>query len=187
MTSDKTANQDFERIITLHRGQLLKALERMLSPAESEEVLQEASLRVWMILETLDIDAIKPYWYRVARNFALSRLRHEKVQRTTLPALVSGAEDANTFDADRVHESDESHSVLIEAINSMPPARRNVFVYRKIDGYSQKEIAQKMGISVNTVENHIANGMRQCRAYVLKKLAFEESASQPMRIRRRRQ
>ena len=40
----------------------------MLSPAESEKVLQEASLRVWMILDTLDINAIKPYWYRVARN-----------------------------------------------------------------------------------------------------------------------
>jgi hypothetical protein len=37
MTSDKTAKQEFERIITLHRGQLLRALERMLSPAESED------------------------------------------------------------------------------------------------------------------------------------------------------
>lgn len=186
MTSDKTAKQEFERIITLHRGQLLRALERMLSPAESEEVLQEASLRVWMILDTLDIDAIKPYWYRVARNFALSRLRHEKVQRTTLPALMSVTEDAGAFDADRAHEADESHSVLIDAINSMPPARRNVFVYRKIDGYSQKEIAEKMGISVNTVENHIANGMRQCRAHVLKRLVLDERAPRPIQMRRRR-
>ena len=113
MTSDKTAKQEFERIITLHRGQLLRALERMLSPAESEEVLQEASLRVWMILDTLDIDAIKPYWYRVARNFALSRLRHEKVQLTTLPALMSVTEDAGAFDADRAHEADESHESRI--------------------------------------------------------------------------
>lgn len=172
MTSDKTANQEFERIITLHRGQLLKALERMLSPAESEEVLQEASLRVWMILDTLDIDAIKPYWYRVARNFALSRLRHEKViQHFSHDLGTLTLDQQGHTDLTALFEKNETHEILIKAINRLPPVCRNVFLYRKIDGLSKQHIAEILGVSVHTIDNHLTHGMKLCRRFVAEMMA----------------
>lgn len=160
----------FERIVTEHQSALLVALTRMLPPSEAEEVLQEASLKVWSCLYSLDHDAIKPYWYRTARNLAISRLRHEKVHREASPLLQLVFYGASAEDSSELLEVQESQDLIIEAINALPPICRNVFVFRKIEGYSQKEIAETLGISVNTVENHIANGMRSCREFIRSKL-----------------
>jgi RNA polymerase sigma-70 factor (ECF subfamily) len=160
----------FERIVTEHQNALFVALKRMLPTAEAEEVLQEASLKVWLCLYSLDRDAIKPYWYRAARNLALSRLRHEKVHREASPLLQLVFDEASYEDSSKLLELQESQTLIVEAINALPPICRNVFVFRKIEGYSQKEIAETLGISVNTVENHIANGMRSCREFIRSKL-----------------
>jgi RNA polymerase sigma factor (sigma-70 family) len=160
----------FEQIVTEHQNALLAALKRMVPPSEAEEVLQEASLKVWSCLYSLDHEAIKPYWYRTARNIAISRLRHEKVHRDAWPLLQLVFDEASYEDSSVLLESQQSQALIVEAINALPPICRNVFVFRKIEGYSQKEIAETLGISVNTVENHIANGMRSCREFIRSKL-----------------
>ena len=45
-------------------------------------------------------------------------------------------------------------------IDSLPDKCRQAFVLRRIEGYSQREIAQRMQISENTVEKHICKGIR---------------------------
>jgi RNA polymerase sigma-70 factor (ECF subfamily) len=55
--------------------------------------------------------------------------------------------------------------MLIAAIQSLPERCRQVFTLRKIYGLSQKEIAQKLSISENTVEVQGAIGIRKCAEY----------------------
>lgn len=165
----------FEQVVVEHSGALLRALFRMLPPAEAEEVLQEASLKVWSCLHNIETEAQKPYWFRTARNIAISRLRHEKVHRDAIHLLEPIEHIRTVVDTAESHEKEESQALLSEAINQLPPVCRNVFVFRKIEGYSQKEIAAKLGVSVNTVENHISNGMRFCRQYVIERLRPQNS------------
>ena len=171
----KEMEQAFEQVVTENSGALLRALFKMLPPAEAEEVLQEASLKVWSCLYSVDIDAQKPYWFRTARNIAVSRLRHEKVHREAIHLLEPLEQIRSVADTAQSHETEESQALLLEAINQLPPACRNVFVFRKIEGYSQKEIAEKLGVSVNTVENHISNGMRFCRQFISRRLSVQSS------------
>lgn len=165
----------FEQVVTRHSGALLRALFKMLPPAEAEEVLQEASLKVWSCLYSVDLDAQKPYWFRTARNIAISRLRHEKVHRAAIHLLEPLEQIRSVTDTAESHETEESQALLLEAINELPPVCRNVFVFRKIEGYSQKEIAEKLGVSVNTVENHISNGMKFCRKFISRRLSMQSS------------
>jgi len=53
--------------------------------------------------------------------------------------------------------------LLLQAVNGLPPKCRDVFVLRMIDGLSQREIAERLGIAVSTVEKHLARGLQQCR------------------------
>ena len=62
---------------------------------------------------------------------------------------------------------EEDKRLLLNAINTMPPICRKVFVLRKIEGFSHSEIATQLHISKNTVENHITKGMKLCREYIL--------------------
>jgi RNA polymerase sigma-70 factor (ECF subfamily) len=52
------------------------------------------------------------------------------------------------------------------AIAALPPQCAKVFILRKMQGLSQKEIAVRLNISVRTVENHVAVGLSRCRAYM---------------------
>jgi RNA polymerase sigma-70 factor (ECF subfamily) len=157
----------FEQVISNHRGMLVAALLRMLPEAEVEEVVQEACLRVWQKLDDLENDAIKPFWFRVARNLAIDKLRHQKVHDEYLcQQLLTKHETLQVIDGDN-YQSFKMHEMLAVAVNSLPPVCRNVLVYRKIHGYSQTEIATMMGISVNTVENHLVRGMKSCREFFL--------------------
>jgi RNA polymerase sigma factor (sigma-70 family) len=131
MSDHRELELHFEQIVTEHQNALLAALKRMLPPSEAEEVLQEASLNVWSCLYSLDHEAIKPYWYRTARDIAISRLRHEKVHRDASPLLQLVFDEASYEDSSVLLESQQSQALIVEAINALPPICRNVFVFRK--------------------------------------------------------
>ena len=107
---------------------------------------------------------------RTARNLALdhrkrceSRLADsmEDLQED-LQELATGADD--TYD--RVAANQE-FGHFCEAVRQLPQQCRKAFVLRKVYGYSQKEIAVSLGISENTVEKHIAMGIKRCTGFMM--------------------
>jgi RNA polymerase sigma-70 factor (ECF subfamily) len=50
--------------------------------------------------------------------------------------------------------------LLQAALDELPPRCRQIVVMRKVEGLSQKEVANRMGVAVDTVENQVAKGMR---------------------------
>lgn len=52
--------------------------------------------------------------------------------------------------------------ILAQAIMSLPPRCREVMIMRKVYGWSQKEIAERLDISENTVEAQVRTGVRKC-------------------------
>ncbi|GAA5525496.1 hypothetical protein Maes01_02066 [Microbulbifer aestuariivivens] len=148
--------------------QLLASLCRMLEPAQAEEVLQEAYLKLFLALEEDRRLEPRPFLFRVARNLAISVLRHQKVVEQHGMAAQHHPQPAIQEDAveNRVSR-DEEQRALLAAINALPPKCRQVFVMRKIDGHSHEEIARILDISPKTVENHLAKGMRLCREHLV--------------------
>ena len=62
---------------------------------------------------------------------------------------------------------------LLKLIREMPDGYRTVFNMFAIEGFSHKEIANRLAISVSTVEKHAALGLRRCSEYMEKKLDGE--------------
>ena len=56
--------------------------------------------------------------------------------------------------------------VFWQAVATLPPQCQKVFVLKKMHGYSHKEIAKSLHISVSTVEKHVAAGLKRCRIYM---------------------
>ena len=177
ITADPLKKIQFEALIERYRGQLIVALGSMLDSSDLEEVVQEASLKVYLNLESIDADALKAYWFRTARNLAISRLRHQKVVRHFAPDIADALLDRQSrLDSERVYHDDWSRQVLVDAINRLPPVCRNVFIFRQIEGYSKKEIAETMNISIHTVDNHLTHGMKLCRRYLKETLGFSNNS-----------
>ena len=153
-----------------HEAALRRFLSRFLSRAQDiEDVSQEAFLKAFAAEATQPVLAPKAFLFRIAKNLALNE-RARFVNSRTGP-FDGGDEGAAAVPSDAPSAEDqtmarEKLALFCEAISALPPQCRQVFLLRKVQGYSQKEIARRTGVSVSTVEKHIALGLVRCSAYL---------------------
>jgi len=149
------------------RSGLARYLARICASRDDvQDVMQEAYLQVFCALRQSGPDGHTPaaLLYTTARNIAFSRHRHRKVVAAAAPAVTEG-EKLRREQAGIEQQVDRGQQMrrVLQAVNALPPKCRDVFVLRMIDGLSQREIAERLGIAVSTVEKHLARGLQQCR------------------------
>jgi RNA polymerase sigma-70 factor (ECF subfamily) len=147
----------------------LKAWLRSKFPALSdpENLVQESLTRVWQVHRATPVAAPKALLFTTARNLALDELRRRQViafdpvaEIDDLPVYAEGRNAADTAVMNQEIE------ILTKAIQSLPERCRQVLTLQKIYGLSQREIAAQLHISENTVETHLATGLRKCAVYL---------------------
>ena len=124
---------------------------------EAEEVVSDVFL---------EIQNVKAWLLTLVHNRSISCLRQrahvpdsvllEEVGANALPA------DLQTPDEQLV--SREEIARINRVINQFPPRCRQVFVLAKIEKLPYKEISRMLGISVKTIDNHVASALKQIRA-----------------------
>lgn len=166
-TSNQSSGIDrgrwFADEVHVHDGQL-KAYLRGSFPGVSDvdDVVQESYLRIWKTRATHPIECAKGFLFQVARRLAIDVLRRRESARTDSVADLAGlgvAESAPNA-ADSAARSEEL-LLLAKAFHSLPDRCRAVLVLRKLEGLSQREIAERLGITEGTVQVHIGRGLRQ--------------------------
>src|SRR5690242_13484001 len=134
-----------------------------------DDLAQEAFLRAFAAESHRTIEAPKAFLFMVARNLALNELARQS-SATTMPIgdfeSQQVLEDSNQAAVDDAVDGRERIRMLARAIAALPPQCARVFILRKMQGLSQKEIAARLNISVRTVENHVALGLVRCKAYM---------------------
>ena len=164
----KPSNKWFDELVNNTKGGLTRYVGRMVSsPEDVQDVVQEAYLKVFMALRTSNLDGHSPValLYRTARNLAISRLRHISVvsRSATVVAVVEELRSDRVTIEQAASASQEMDTVL-RVVNRLPPKCRDVFVLRWIHGLSQIRIGEQLGISVSTVEKHLAKGLKICKS-----------------------
>jgi RNA polymerase sigma-70 factor (ECF subfamily) len=135
-------------------------------PADVQDVVQEAYLQVYCALRETGPEGHTPaaLLYTAARNIAFSRHRHLKVVRAAAPVVSLGEQlRREQSGVEQQASKRQQLQMLLRAVSGLPPKCRDVFVLRMIEGMSQREIGERLGITVSTVEKHLARGLRQCR------------------------
>jgi RNA polymerase sigma-70 factor (ECF subfamily) len=99
----------------------------------------------------------------IARNLLIDSLRRQKVVTIEL----TGEWDSNAFADDAPGPEAEllardELKRLAEAIEGLPPQQRKVFVMRKVQDLNIPTIADRLGLSVSTVEKHLVRALRAC-------------------------
>lgn len=158
----------FAREVHAHEGRL-KAYLRGVFPGvrDVDDLVQESFLRVWRRQARQPIASVRTFLFKVARHLALNTLRHERaspflaVTETAVSRVVEDrpgpAEQACT---------DEELALLFAAIDALPARCREVYILRKLRGLSQKQIAEQLGISEQTVETQIVRANHRCEAFL---------------------
>jgi len=145
-----------------HEGDLRRWL-RARTPAgmDVDDVLQETYAKL-ATLETVDhIAAPKAYIYQTALSIILQEGRRSRAKRIDSDVEIEALEAAAPEPLpDQQVEARQELARVFEAIEGLPDKCREVFVLRKVEGLSQREIAEKLNLSESTVEKHIGRGIR---------------------------
>lgn len=130
----------------------------------AEELVQDVFFKLWRKREELsEIESLRTYLYRAARNTALNWLRRQKLERRWLEEHAGEGEPATTHAADDDAEGQEVAVAVQEAIHRLPPRCREVFLLSRDGGLTYAEIARTLGISVKTVETQMGRALKSLR------------------------
>ena len=133
---------------------------------ELDDVAQQVWTTVWHQLDRLrDVRCWRSWLYRLARNAALDAGRDQARRREVCGNGIAMPETAyaDAGPAARVVAGEQA-GVVMQAIRDLPPLYREPFVLRHVQGWSYAQIAEVMGLPVDTVETRLVRARRRLRA-----------------------
>ena len=157
-----TPDEKVEILFRKYYAGLCKSLYKILRDATlAEDIVQEVFLKVWEVRETLKMeDAIQSYLYRSCYNAALNFLKQQKknTDLDNLEATITGSDSA-----ERHLNFQETEAEIQKAIDALPPKTKVVFSLSRFEELSYKEIAERLDISVKSVEKHMGIALQRLR------------------------
>ncbi|MDD2306888.1 MAG: RNA polymerase sigma-70 factor [Prolixibacteraceae bacterium] len=129
----------------------------------AEEVTQLVFLKVWEKREQIKEHlSFKSFLFSVAYHETISWLRKEKSEKMRIGEFVrmSGFQTSET---ENTVEFRNIESLANGLIQEMPEKRKEIFRLSREQGFSNKEIAEKLGISIKTVENQMTSALKYLR------------------------
>ena len=128
---------------------------RIHNAAEAEDLTQEVLLRVAQKGATIDATRPDAYVFQIAANLLRDRGRRLKVRNAYQAGLGADAPWVEERDPDRVLQAKQSLATVLEGLRQLPERTRTIFVLFRLENMKQREIADMLGLSVRTVEQHV--------------------------------
>jgi RNA polymerase sigma-70 factor (family 1) len=130
---------------------------------EAKGIVQEVFLQVWHHRHDLNPDkSFGGYIFKIARNIIYNQLK-KNIQKEYYREFLKGSWNEGSNDTEKTINNHELTEVLNEAIETLPPKRKEIFLMNRSNGLTMKEIADKLNISVNTVDSQIQRSLKYLR------------------------
>ncbi|MBC8005911.1 MAG: RNA polymerase sigma-70 factor [Verrucomicrobia bacterium] len=129
----------------------------------AEDITQLVFLKVWekraLIKEHL---SFKSFLFSVAYNETISFLRKEKSEKRRINEYVHYSISL-TNETEQFVEFKNIEGLANQVIDQMPEKRKEIFKLSRDQGYTNKEISEKLNISIKTVENQMTSALNSLR------------------------
>ena len=151
--------------------------------ADVDDFIQEAYCRLARVGSVLAVRSPRAYFFTTVKNLIRERVRRERIVRIEAAEieLLSIADDEPS--QERQISAREELATVKRLIEELPEPCRTIFRLRKIQAFSQKETAARIGLTEHQVEKHTAAGLR----VILRKMMApspDGMATSPRRIGR---
>ncbi|HET6994242.1 MAG TPA: RNA polymerase sigma-70 factor, partial [Chitinophagaceae bacterium] len=131
--------------------------------AEAEEMVQQVFFKLWERSEHLSFSgSLAAYLYRAVHNESLNFLKHQKVKASHQLHVAYSMKNKSEQAQPKIIRK-ELETKFREALNELPEQCRTVFQLSRFEDMKYKEIADKLEISVKTVENHMGKALKILR------------------------
>lgn len=138
-------------------------LRRTASEEDAKDLLQTTFLKLWQYRHTLNSAySLDQQLFHIARTVLIDYIRKANTQKANSISIEMAGEQVNA----QSYQSMEfdTRRRMQQILNEMPQLRKTVFELHKLEGYSYKEIAAKLGITEKAVDNHLAKALKKLRS-----------------------
>jgi RNA polymerase sigma-70 factor, ECF subfamily len=144
----------------------------------AEDAVQETFVRVWKRRAEWELQgSVRTLLFRITRNLALDeKKRHERRDSWSRP---ENHEPHRVDTPLELLERTELEDAFDRAVAALPERRREIFLHARLDGLSNGEIAEVMGIASQTVANQLSSAVAALRAALLPYPAKSSESSTP--------
>ncbi|MGF6396103.1 sigma-70 family RNA polymerase sigma factor [Pseudomonas plecoglossicida] len=135
--------------------------QRLGCSSDAADLVQDTFVRVIKARQALDIRQPRQYLSTVAKGLMIDLFRRRALEQSYLEALAALPVE--------VYPSQETRAIVLETLmeidrmlDSLGDKVRQTFILSQFEGLSYPKIAERLGISLRTVNNHMAKAMEQC-------------------------
>lgn len=135
---------------------------------DSEDIVQELFINVWNKgKDELPENEFVPYMNMAVRNSCISFLRGKQDGTLSIDEHMN----ETSLVASEEHDENRPHpeEVLEDALSSLPPKCKEIFMMAKLRNMKYREIAHELNLSEKTIENQMTKAIRLLREYVSQK------------------
>lgn len=133
------------------------------SNEESENIIQDVFLNLWENRQKVDKDSsVKYYVFTIVHNSAISLIR-KKARTTQFIEYLKLHQNLNQEPVNVEYEYNELKDRLDLIVNHLPLRQKEVYILHNVEGLKYQEIAKRLNISENTIENHMSRALRTIR------------------------
>lgn len=165
MPEEPTGQRDFADLYRATLAPLRRYLTRLLgNPSEAQDVAHDAYMRVYPVMQERPAKYPAALLYTAARRLAINRLRRRSISPVTREPFVPELSASQAPGVEQQVMARQELDLLEQAIADLPEGCRAVLLLRKIEMLSHREISERLGIAVSTVEKQHARALRLLRA-----------------------
>lgn len=136
---------------------------------DAEEVAQEAFVAAWKGMPAFRGESKFSSWlYQLTTNAAIDFLRREKRHRATTP-IEDEVDLAAPGTPQQAAEAAEVRQTLQQALDTLTPEHREIFLLRQMRQLSYEEIGRLLGLEAGTVKSRLSRAKKQLREILTKK------------------
>ena len=134
----------------------------------AEDIFQDAFTVIWQGRRFIDPNAsFSSYLYTIMRNRILNQIRDMEKEDTLKESILSQAIDYSDDTKNNILSGDLKN-IIQKAFESLTPRQQEIFRMSREELLSHKEIADKLGISIHTVQEHVSLALHTIRTYLTK-------------------
>lgn len=155
----------FDRIYELYSHKLFSFVLKILkNEAEADDIVQEVFVKIWESRDKLgDHKLLNSYIFTIAYNNSIDLIRKRINNNKYLEHLRNSSIIQTTPSSISEIEFNELNIQIEKLIANLPDRQRQVYLLHRENGLTYPEIAKQLGISKNTVENHMVKALKYLR------------------------
>ncbi|MDX9883934.1 MAG: RNA polymerase sigma-70 factor [Prolixibacteraceae bacterium] len=153
----------FETIFNRYYQSLCLFSKQILNDDElAEETVQDLFVKIWEKRFSLSIDtSLRHYLFMAARNLCFNQLQHQKIKKRYAQKILENTE--TEIKTDEYYLEPGLKQAIEKALGLLPPKRKEIFRLSREEGLKYKEIADRLDISVKTVEAQMGLALKFLR------------------------